>query len=162
MITDEDITVVRRSLEAKQLVDVPMDSIYKEWRAIYREFYLERLLQASHDCLNYYQSYKHDFTNESDIDCQAVVLFHRLKKMVDLSTNALRQQITNTEQRRLEKEVKDILDDWSQDQEIKKKLLTGRRVDLAEELSELNFGLPDKFEPFQSKSDTFKRSWRNL
>ncbi|KAI6242784.1 hypothetical protein M3Y99_00185600 [Aphelenchoides fujianensis] len=103
-LTDEDVTIVRRGLETKQLNDVPTAAIQREWAGIFREHYLERLLQASNDCLSFYQSYKQDLSNEAEVDCQAVVLFHRLKKMLDLSTNALRQQITNTEQRRLEKE----------------------------------------------------------
>lgn len=134
---EDDLTVVRRNLEAKQLYEVPTEQIRKQWKLIYREHFLERLAQSSKDCASLYQNYKQGFTDEGFLDCQAVVFFYRLNKMLGLTGNALRQQITNTEQRRLEKEIKELLDDWSQDSEVKRHLLTGRQVELAEELSEL-------------------------
>jgi optic atrophy protein 1 len=55
--------------------------------------------------------------------------------MISITANALRQQIVNIEVRRLEREIKEILDDFSQDQDFKKEFLKGKRVQLAEDLS---------------------------
>ena len=55
--------------------------------------------------------------------------------MLNITSNALRQQIVNIEVRRMEREIKDILDDYAQDHNLKKQLLKGKRVDLAEDLS---------------------------
>jgi optic atrophy protein 1 len=71
--------------------------------------------------------------------------------MIEITSNAIRQQISNIESllcmicwleislfylaRRLEREVKDILDDFSGDETLKANILKGKRVDLAEELS---------------------------
>ena len=69
------------------------------------------------------------------LDCNDVVLFWRIQQMLKVTANALRQQVMNREARRLEREIKEVLEDYSQDPEKKQKLLTGRRVLLAEELS---------------------------
>lgn len=69
------------------------------------------------------------------MECNDVVLFWRIQQMLKVTANALRQQIMNREARRLDKEIKEVLEDYSQDSEIKEKLLIGRRVTLAEELS---------------------------
>ena len=69
------------------------------------------------------------------LDCNDVVLFWRIQQMLRVTANALRQQVMNREARRLEREIKDVLEEFSQDPEKKQKLLTGRRVQLAEELS---------------------------
>ena len=64
--------------------------------------------------------------------------------MLNITANALRQQIVNIEVRRLEREIKDILDDYAQDQNLKKQLLKGKRVELAEDLSKYFFDKLDE------------------
>ena len=61
-------------------------------------------------------------------------MFWRIQQMLRVTANALRQQVMNREARRLEREIKDVLEDYSQDPEKKEKFLTGRRVTISEEL----------------------------
>jgi len=72
----------------------------------------------------------------SQISCSDVVLFWRIQQVIKITGNALRQQVINREARRLDKEIKAVLDEFSDDEEKKGYLLTGKRVLLAEELSE--------------------------
>lgn len=81
--------------------------------------------------------------------CNDVVLFWRIQRMISTTANALRQQIMNIESRRLENEIKETLDDMSQDEEQKETLLTGRRVQLAEELRKVR-QIQEKLEAFMN------------
>lgn len=149
-LTDDDITVIRRNIEVKGVPEVPTESIRKQWKLVFKKHFLERIINSSKDCLSMYQMYRQGMAEGQDIDCQTIVLFYRIQKMVNLTCNALRQQITNTEHRRLEKEIKEVLDDWSQEPEIKKKYLTGRRVELAEEIQQVR-RIQEKLEEFMAQ-----------
>ncbi|CAL2031079.1 unnamed protein product [Caenorhabditis brenneri] len=149
-LTDDDITVIRRNIETKGVPEVPTEAIRKQWKLVFKKHFLERIINSSKDCLSMYQMYRQGMIEGQDIDCQTIVLFYRIQKMVNLTCNALRQQITNTEHRRLEKEIKEVLDDWSQEPEIKKKYLTGRRVDLAEEIQQVR-RIQEKLEEFMAQ-----------
>ncbi|KAM3719788.1 Dynamin-likeprotein [Dirofilaria immitis] len=145
-LLDDDLTIVKRNLEAKGLKELNNELVRKQWKLIYREHFLERQYQTAVECQGFYPHYKLGF-DDTEVDCQAVVFFYRIQKIINLTCNALRQQITNTEQRRLEKEIKDVLDEWAHDIDKKKEYLTGRRVELAEELKQVRH-IQERLEEF--------------
>ena len=81
------------------------------------------------------------------VQCDDIVLFWRISRMLTLTANALRQQIMNVEARRLEKEIKEVLEEIGEDHFKKKSLLIGKRVTLAEELKSVRY-IQEKLEAF--------------
>lgn len=103
----------------------------------YSRHFLKQALHRAYDCRKAYYLYTQQGP-ECDVNCSDVVLFWRIQQVIKVTANALRQQVINREARRLDKEIKEVLDEYGEDDEKKQQLLTGKRVTLAEELSMLN------------------------
>uniref|UniRef100_A0A8C9RP36 Dynamin-like GTPase OPA1, mitochondrial n=1 Tax=Scleropages formosus TaxID=113540 RepID=A0A8C9RP36_SCLFO len=133
LATDE-VTTVRKNLESRG-VDVDPSLIKDTWHQLFRLHFLQRALAHCSLCKRGFYYFQQNF-EDTELDCNDVVLFWRIQRMLGITANTLRQQLTNTEVRRLEKNVKEVLEDFAEDSEKKDDLITGRRVQLAEELSE--------------------------
>lgn len=129
-LADEEITTVKKNLQTNNIEATP-PAILNTWKTLYRSHFLDQSLQGVMECR---KAFHHRNLAKSELECNDVVLFWRIQRMLKSTSNALRQQIMNTEARRLENEVKQVLQEISQTPEQKKELLQGRQVDLAEEL----------------------------
>uniref|UniRef100_A0A171AE79 Dynamin-like protein 120 kDa mitochondrial isoform x1 n=2 Tax=Triatoma infestans TaxID=30076 RepID=A0A171AE79_TRIIF len=138
------MTAVKKNLQ-RNGVEVSNDFIRETWAPVYRRHFINNSLARAYDCRRGFYLYHQGHTAE--LDCQDVVVFWRLEQMLKVTANALRQQVMNREARRLDKIIKEVLEDYSQDQDIKVNLLTGRRVTLAEELKRVR-QIQEKLEEF--------------
>ncbi|GAB6028236.1 Optic atrophy 1, isoform A [Chamberlinius hualienensis] len=143
-LTQEELTTVRKNIETNG-GNVTNEFIESTWHPVYRRYFLKKSISRARECRKSFYLYQQGL--DSDLDCDDVVLFWRIQKMLTITSNALRQQIMNREARRLEKEIKEVLDDYSQDKQRKESLLCGRRVQLAEELKRIR-KIQDKLEEF--------------
>uniref|UniRef100_A0AAY4F0F9 Dynamin-like GTPase OPA1, mitochondrial n=1 Tax=Denticeps clupeoides TaxID=299321 RepID=A0AAY4F0F9_9TELE len=137
-LANDEVTTVRKNLEARG-VEVDPVLIKDTWHQLYRRHFLQKALFHCNLCRRGFYYYQRHFV-DSEVDglpleCNDVVLFWRIQRMLGITANTLRQQLTNTEVRRLEKNVKEVLEDFGEDNERKTQLITGRRVQLAEDLS---------------------------
>lgn len=144
LLNDEELTTVRKNLETTG-VNIDNEFIQTTWDPVYRKHFLQKSLYKAQDCRKGFYLYHQGL--ESELECNDVVLFWRIQRMLNITSNALRQQVMNREARRLEKEIKEVLDDYSQDQSKKEQLLSGRRVELAEELKRIR-QIQEKLEEF--------------
>ncbi|KAJ8929316.1 hypothetical protein NQ314_018024 [Rhamnusium bicolor] len=138
----DELTTIRNNLQRSN-IEVDNEFVREVWDAVYRRHFLNQTLGKTYDCRKAFYLYH----QQADVECSDVVLFHRIQQMMKVTSNALRQQITNREARRLDKEIKEVLEDYSQDSEKKVSLLTGRRVTLAEELKRVR-QIQEKLEEF--------------
>ncbi|XP_072474988.1 dynamin-like GTPase OPA1, mitochondrial isoform X3 [Notamacropus eugenii] len=144
-LASDEITTVRKNLESRG-VEVDPCLIKDTWHQVYRRHFLKTALSHCNLCRRGFYYYQRHFV-DSELECNDVVLFWRIQRMLSITANTLRQQLTNTEVRRLEKNVKEVLEDFAEDSEKKMKLLTGKRVQLAEDLK--------KVREIQEKLDAF-------
>ncbi|XP_045243135.2 dynamin-like GTPase OPA1, mitochondrial isoform X4 [Macaca fascicularis] len=144
-LASDEITTVRKNLESRG-VEVDPSLIKDTWHQVYRRHFLKTALNHCNLCRRGFYYYQRHFV-DSELECNDVVLFWRIQRMLAITANTLRQQLTNTEVRRLEKNVKEVLEDFAEDSEKKIKLLTGKRVQLAEDLK--------KVREIQEKLDAF-------
>uniref|UniRef100_A0A8C7P2N9 Dynamin-like GTPase OPA1, mitochondrial n=1 Tax=Oncorhynchus mykiss TaxID=8022 RepID=A0A8C7P2N9_ONCMY len=133
-LANDEVTTVRKNLEGRG-VEVDPVLIKDTWHQLYRRHFLQKALHHCNLCRRGFYYYQRQFV-DSELECNDVVLFWRIQRMLLITANTLRQQLINTEVRRLEKNVKEVLEDFGEDNERKVHLITGRRVQLAEDLSE--------------------------
>jgi optic atrophy protein 1 len=132
VLAHDELTTVRKNLET-QAFEVDNDFIRETWYQLYRRQFLQRAMTTANSCRKGFYYYQKGF-EESGLDCNDVVLFWRIDRMLQVTANALRQQVMNNEARRLERNIKDVLDKFGDDKQQLQQLLTGKRVLLAEEL----------------------------
>ncbi|XP_055627530.1 dynamin-like 120 kDa protein, mitochondrial isoform X2 [Toxorhynchites rutilus septentrionalis] len=141
----DELTTVRKNLQRNN-VEVETDYIRETWYPIYRRHFLQQALHRAYDCRKAYFLYAQQGA-ECHVNCSDVVLFWRIQQVIKVTANALRQQVINREARRLDKEIKEVLDEYGEDDEKKQQLLTGKRVTLAEELIRVRH-IQEKLEEF--------------
>lgn len=144
-LANDEVTTVRKNLEGRG-VEVDPVLIKDTWHQLYRRHFLQNALSHCSLCKRGFYYYQRHFV-DSELECNDVVLFWRIQRMLVITANTLRQQLTNTEVRRLEKNVKEVLDDFGEDGERKTQLITGRRVQLAEDLKKVR-EIQEKLEAF--------------
>lgn len=144
-LANDEVTTVRKNLEARS-VEVDPVLIKDTWHQLYRRHFLQKALSHCNLCKRGFYYYQRHFV-DSELECNDVVLFWRIQRMLVITANTLRQQLTNTEVRRLEKNVKEVLEDIGEDYEKKFQLITGRRVQLAEDLKKVR-EIQEKLEVF--------------
>ncbi|XP_076365189.1 opa1 mitochondrial dynamin like GTPase [Tachypleus tridentatus] len=145
-LSTDELTTIRQNLQTEG-VEVDQEFIKEMWYPVYRLHFLRKAHNKVQECRKGFYLYHQGL--ESELDCNDVVLFWRIQRMIHTTSNALRQQVMNREARRLEKEIKEVLEDYGQDREKKVHLLRGRRVELAEELKRVR-QIQEKLEEFVS------------
>ncbi|CAH0687361.1 unnamed protein product [Chilo suppressalis] len=140
----DELVAVRDNLRRRG-VEVDNDYIRETWKPVYLKNFLQRAQTRARDCKKSFYLYSQQ--NGNGKECCEVVMFWRVQATLRTTANALRQQIGNREAARLDRHLREVLDEMAADPDLKKTLLSGRRVELAEELKRVR-QVQEKLEEF--------------
>ncbi|KRZ44251.1 Mitochondrial dynamin-like protein [Trichinella pseudospiralis] len=143
-IDSDEMIMIRRNVRNNGF-EVGEDEVRETWHQLYRVWFLRKSLLTANECQSMFLHHQKGFDEMGD--CSSVVLFWRVQRMLHITANALRQQIVSTEVRNLEKEIKEILNEWSHDFQMKRQYLQGAQVELAEKLKQVRV-IQEKIEDF--------------
>ncbi|KRZ44249.1 Mitochondrial dynamin-like protein [Trichinella pseudospiralis] len=158
-IDSDEMIMIRRNVRNNGF-EVGEDEVRETWHQLYRVWFLRKSLLTANECQSMFLHHQKGFDEMGD--CSSVVLFWRVQRMLHITANALRQQIVSTEVRNLEKEIKEILNEWSHDFQMKRQYLQGAQVELAEKLKQVRV-IQEKIEDFIAMlNNESKRSTHNM
>jgi optic atrophy protein 1 len=143
-LSEPDLITIRRNLEA-QGYELNADAIQRVWTPYHKHIFLQNEVDRARECGKMFHFYENDLNCETD--CSHVLFFYRIKRMLEFSTNSLRRQFLEGELRRINKEILDVLDEYAEDDSKKAELISGKRVELAEELVKVR-QIQDKLDEF--------------
>ena len=130
-LKDENRKFVKQCLDLIK-VSASDEQIDNVWDLLVRKKILIDTLKKAYDCRNGFEYYQHGLLNE--IECEDVILFWRIDKMLTSTASSLRMQLVDREYQRLHDILKDCLFDIYEDKELLKELFTGRRIRIVEDL----------------------------
>lgn len=130
-LSEPDVITIKRNLEALGL-DVDNGMIERIWTPFHRHKFLRNEVDRARDCHKMFHFYENDIP--CDTDCSHVLFFYRIQRMLEFSAKSLRRQILEGELRRINKEIQEVWDEYGDDEVKKSKLISGKRVELAEQL----------------------------
>lgn len=130
-LSEPELITVKKNLESKG-VEVDDASIQRLWEPFQKLSFLTNEVNRAQECSKVFYFYENDL--DSGTDCSHVLFFWRVKRMLEFTANSLRRQILEDECRRIEKEIVEVLDEYSENDDKKTELISGKRVKLAEEL----------------------------
>lgn len=133
-----DIMTVKNNVKlvaanAELADDIKKEHVQAMWQLAYRSFFLENCRKICSACHEFFSFYKQGFTDQG-LDCKEVEFFWRVNRILEGTASALRLQISSVEARRFERNLREVLEQVSEDEKFKCEHIVGRRVDLAERL----------------------------
>ncbi|KAL7675255.1 hypothetical protein ACOME3_001518 [Neoechinorhynchus agilis] len=133
----DDVNSIRASIERNHGIEVTNDKIVQLWKTFaYRQLLCTNVLDTCSSCWKFFFYYQKGFV-EHGLDCRDVEVFWRLRTLLEITSRALRLQIFTIEARRLERIIKDTLEELSRNEVFKRKFIRGQSVELAEKISKV-------------------------
>ena len=156
-LTADDVSAVRKNLELKK-VPVEGETVRHLWGLLRERAFLRDATKRSENCKGSFYHHQRG-TLDEETNCDDVLLFSRVRRMISQTSRSLAQQIDESEVRRFERELKRTVNEIGQSPERLGELFSGKRVDLAEKLKQIRL-IQEKLDVFVATLSDEERTKR--